>query len=438
MAEHCGAGLAALSQRHALIIEGAGSRDTRNPAQVAALLCGTIRARWAAHPPSAEAILVIQGDPLTEHGISAITRAIAAELGLERCLVTLDETIDPTHTRDADRAGVTLELCYSQLAAALSTVADESPGTCGATMLQRLEGAIDEALREKNADRQASGVPPLAAYYRDYALLQEVTKVACHRLCGAGVTMAHTAREADISSHSVTSFYQVGLALGLVQRTDLLAFDDGEAASDSWVSLPIGEPDTSGVAPGATDAPAPSAMFELSLAKPLVAVATSPAAAEAAETVAEGQAAWLLTCGLPAAARKHPGVRLELLGRSTLRVTGSPVQGAGAAEFEETWRKTIMAAIKKVDVEDLGDMDADRLRASIPEEDASGRGLRDLARLEKELAVKVVFCSNRHVLLVGAKTKLQKKCFVLRNLLSHYHWRLSGRDVAFNTMVAKR
>ena len=33
--------------------------------------------------------------------------------------------------------------------------------------------------------------------------------------------------------------------------------------------------------------------------------------------------------------------------------------------------------------------------------------------------------------------KLQKKTFVLRNLLSHYHWRLSGRDVAFEQMVAK-
>ena len=43
----------------------------------------------------------------------------------------------------------------------------------------------------------------------------------------------------------------------------------------------------------------------------------------------------------------------------------------------------------------------------------------------------------RHVLLVGAKHKLANKCFVLRNLLSHYHWRLSGRDVAFEQMTDK-
>ena len=58
--------------------------------------------------------------------------------------------------------------------------------------------------------------------------------------------------------------------------------------------------------------------------------------------------------------------------------------------------------------------------------------------MEKELSVKVAFCGDDHVLLVGAKAKLQKKAFAMRNLLSHYHWRLSGRDVAFETMTEKR
>ena len=66
-----------------------------------------------------------------------------------------------------------------------------------------------------------------------------------------------------------------------------------------------------------------------------------------------------------------------------------------------------------------------------------GRGRRDLAAIEKDLSVKVVFCENRHVLLVGAKAKLQKKCLSLRILLSHYHWRLSGRDVSFESMTAR-
>ena len=65
---------------------------------------------------------------------------------------------------------------------------------------------------------------------------------------------------------------------------------------------------------------------------------------------------------------------------------------------------------------------------------------RMVRKIEKELSVKVVFCAapDPHVLLVGAKAKLAKKCFVLRNLLSHYHGRLSGRDVAFEAMTEKR
>ena len=58
--------------------------------------------------------------------------------------------------------------------------------------------------------------------------------------------------------------------------------------------------------------------------------------------------------------------------------------------------------------------------------------------MEKELGVKVAFCSNDHVALVGPKAKLSKKCVAMRNLLSHYHWRLSGRDVAFEEMTATR
>ena len=64
-------------------------------------------------------------------------------------------------------------------------------------------------------------------------------------------------------------------------------------------------------------------------------------------------------------------------------------------------------------------------------------GARRILPLEKDLSLKVVFCVDGHVLLVGAKAKLQKGLH-LRNLLSHYHWRLSGRDVAFEMMPQKR
>jgi len=170
----------------------------------------------------------------------------------------------------------------------------------------------------------------------------------------------------------------------------------------------------------------------------LSAAADSPAAREASARAAEGLAQWLVTHWTPAQSCKQPSVRFEL--HEPSRVLVSTAAATNATAFEAEWHKAIEGVLKKVEVEDLGEMDAQRLLASIPETDADGRGLHDLRLLERELSVKVVFCAPpcTHVLLVGAKAKLSKKCFVLRNLLSHYHWRLSGRDVAFEAMTATR
>ena len=205
------------------------------------------------------------------------------------------------------------------------------------------------------------------------------------------------------------------------------------------------------------DAPSVTFVCEIASEQSRLREATSEAAREAASRAAEGQALWLSAFWFPQQQRKH-GVALKREGRSGVRVTGAArfdepdavvgkmresnrtqVQWAeSAVAFEDHWRKQICAALKKVEVEDLGAMDAARLWESIPEEDGAGRGRNDLAEIEKELSVKVCFCEDAHVLLVGAKAKLQKKAFVLRNLLSHYHWRLAGRDVAFEAMTEKR
>ena len=94
-------------------------------------------------------------------------------------------------------------------------------------------------------------------------------------------------------------------------------------------------------------------------------------------------------------------------------------------------RKELVMAFKKISVEDLGNLNASALAESIPpDDDKDGRGWNDLHRLEHQLAVKVVFQhDNGHVYLVGARPKIQKKCLVIRNILSHYYWRLSGKEV---------
>merc|ERR1740133_750352 len=86
--------LLSLSEYHPVVIEGMGRYDPRDPASVAATVSRRLREHWDRTTPAHELprakILVTQGDPLAERGISAITRAVAAELGLPRALVCLD------------------------------------------------------------------------------------------------------------------------------------------------------------------------------------------------------------------------------------------------------------------------------------------------------------------------------------------------------------
>ena len=203
-----------LAQYHPLIIEGMGGYDPRDPEPIALHLASQLRARWQADPPTKPAILVTQGDPIEARGISAITRGVAAALELPRAMIFLDPAIADYHKPNADHHGVILEIPYSVL---LSFLEGEQPGSVIA-----LEQAIDTALDAKNEQREREGKGPMQSYYRDFARLQEVTKAACNRICGE-ITVAHTS--AEISPYSVTSFYEVGVALGLVDAEQLMPYD---------------------------------------------------------------------------------------------------------------------------------------------------------------------------------------------------------------------
>eukprot|EP00937_MAST-01D_sp_MAST-1D-sp2_P007090 g7090.t1 len=109
--------------------------------------------------------------------------------------------------------------------------------------------------------------------------------------------------------------------------------------------------------------------------------------------------------------------------------------GADTAGWQDSWTKKVESALRKVDEEDLGHMDAPALLDAVRE---GGTGSADLGALEDKLSVLAFFCTNDgHVRLVGARKKLEKKCADIRNLLSHYHWRMSGKDVSFDQMVAQ-
>ena len=195
-----------------------GNYDPRDPSKVAKHIHEQLNRHWALHTESYShqkpKLVVIQGDPLSERGISAITRQVATLLGVSRGLVCLDGEVAEYHSSNADRANVILEHEYSDLANLLE---ENQPG-----ILKELESTVDRYLKAKNTRRESLGMPPLKEYFRDFALLQEVTKAACCQTCGS-ITVAHTAN--SISEFSVTSFYEVGLELGLVDKTDFVSYD---------------------------------------------------------------------------------------------------------------------------------------------------------------------------------------------------------------------
>ena len=205
----------ALAQCHPLIIEGMGGYDPRDPEPVARQITSQLRKRWQAQPPAKPVMLLTQGDPIEARGISAITRGVAAALQLPRAMVFLDPAIADYHKPNADHHGVILEIPYSVFTSLLE---GEQPGSIAA-----LERAIDATLNAKNEQRKREGKGPLQSYYRDFALLQEVTKAACNRICGE-ITVAHTSME--ISPFSVTSFYEVGLSLGLINTDQIVRYQD--------------------------------------------------------------------------------------------------------------------------------------------------------------------------------------------------------------------
>jgi hypothetical protein len=201
-----------LSQYHPLVIEG-HTRDSRDPSTVANQIISKLQTHWEDRNITKPIILITQGDPLKEKGISAITRNVANGLNVKRCLVCLDEEIDPNHTLQADRHDVIYELKYSQLIEILEDHDGE--------IVNRLSNAVKNKISHDNAKRSKLGKKPLADWYLQYALLQEVTKSALKIISG-DVTVAHTTK--DIIKFSVTSFYEVGLDLGLINEEDMLYF----------------------------------------------------------------------------------------------------------------------------------------------------------------------------------------------------------------------
>jgi len=206
-----------LSPFHPLLIEG-HSRDSRDPTIVGQQLVKNIKNNWKERNITKPPILITQGDPLTETGISAITRIVANELDIKRCLVCLDDHIDSEHSVLADRHDVIYELRYSQLV----DILDGDTCTNGDELKSKqLTEAIENRIAIMNKKRASLGKDKLADWYIKYALLQEITKTAFKSISGE-VTVAHSVDE--INEFSVTSFYEIGLELGLIDDNNDMVY----------------------------------------------------------------------------------------------------------------------------------------------------------------------------------------------------------------------
>ena len=185
--------------------------------------------------------------------------------------------------------------------------------------------------------------------------------------------------------------------------------------------------------------------IDIDLVKPLTAQAKTPRQQDSSPLRAHGFVQWLLAHYFPSKVRKSAlPIEITTPKRGHLRIQVTQCSEDEIMHSDEIfdgpkWEKGVSQALKKIVVDDLGLMDAKELEASIPLKDSEGRGMSDLHALEKKLSVKVVFDDiTGHVLLVGDGKKMEKKVFVIRNMLSHYHWRLSGSDVAFKKATSAR
>eukprot|EP00558_Chaetoceros_sp_UNC1202_P004184 CAMPEP_0197245664 /NCGR_PEP_ID=MMETSP1429-20130617/10389_1 /TAXON_ID=49237 /ORGANISM="Chaetoceros sp., Strain UNC1202" /LENGTH=225 /DNA_ID=CAMNT_0042706203 /DNA_START=113 /DNA_END=790 /DNA_ORIENTATION=+ len=208
---------ATLTQFHPLVIEGPGvARDSRAAAVVANRIVTNVKGHLELRKIKKEIILVTQGDPLEETGISAITRIVADELKVKKILVCLDDYIFAEHSPNADRYGVTYETKYSQLVEILKEHDDK--------LFDKLIADTDRSIEDKDQRRQKAGKDPLADWYRHFALLQEVTKVAMKIVAG-DITVAHTIAEEEINEFSVTSAWPIGVNLGIIDYdNDMLSY----------------------------------------------------------------------------------------------------------------------------------------------------------------------------------------------------------------------
>ena len=223
-----------LSKFHPVIIEGMGGKDPRNPDNVAQHILDELQRHWSSSTHEEKPkIIITQGDPPSDRGISAITSRVARKLGVSRVLISLDPDVDSDHFINADKENILFQIKYSDFTNLLLSSTrnrnDQNENHYDRNIISIIEQTIDQYIEEKNQRRRKDHLPPLPTYFRQYALLQEVTKAACYQLCNEHITISHTSQ--TISDYSITSFYKAGLQLCLYNSLQIVSYTQDDMPS---------------------------------------------------------------------------------------------------------------------------------------------------------------------------------------------------------------
>ena len=97
-------GMRTMRGHHPLVIEGMGGYDSRDPLWVTQVILEQLKARWTIEPPEKPLLLVTQGDPYEERGVSAITRLLADRLAVQRVLIFLCLLYTSPSPRDVEES----------------------------------------------------------------------------------------------------------------------------------------------------------------------------------------------------------------------------------------------------------------------------------------------------------------------------------------------
>lgn len=195
-----------------VVVEGRGGRDHRDAFQVTAKILSD-NAQLFATP----VMIVTQGDPPSQRGVAPISNLMAEHLGSSKIIVAFDEE----HFDSSDRHHMAAIIPYQVLRAIL---AEAGKGTEACNAAQAIDALVDGRLEEMNVVREARGMPALPEWFRDFAVLQEVTKAALKQSCGA-LKLVHTGGvTGQEHEFTVTSFYVVNLQLGLLNESDVVYF----------------------------------------------------------------------------------------------------------------------------------------------------------------------------------------------------------------------